>query len=66
MGKITSETKRKHTFLAESNPNMDYSETKITGPNGKTAFGYGYDSDIKKANEQSQKEAAREWKKKNR
>ena len=65
MGKITSETKRKHTFLAESNPDMDYSETKISG-NGKTAFGYGYDRDIKKANEQSQKEAAQEWKKKNR
>jgi uncharacterized FlgJ-related protein len=65
MDKITSETKRKHTFLAEFNPKMDYSETKISGE-GKTVFGYGYDNDMKKANEQAQKEAAREWKKKNR
>jgi len=63
MGKTTSETTRKPTLLAEFNRDMDYSETKITDGT-KTAFGYGYDKDVAKANEQSQKEASREWNKK--
>ena len=65
MSKVTSETTRKETWFAWGNHDMDYSETKITDGH-KTAYGYGYSSDVAKANEDSQKEASREWDKKKR
>ena len=65
MSKVTSETTRKPTWFAWSNRDMDYSETKITDGHT-TAYGHGYSNNVATANEDSQKEASREWNKKKR